>query len=365
MGRAKPIVSRALDKARAPLSSVKAMVLAAGAGTRLQPLTYETPKPMVPVVNRPVVHHVLDNLLRHGVRRVLLNLHNHPEQVRGYCGDGSRWSLDIRYSHEKTLMGTAGAIKKAESYFKGSPILVMSGDGLSDIDLSAFYAFHRKRRSVASMVLKAVDSRFEYGVTMTSPTGRIKGFKEKPSWGEFFSNKVNAGIYLFEPEILRLIPKGRPYDFGHQLWPKLLKMGKPIYAYETHSYWCDVGSLAEYRKSQIDVLDGKVRINIPGRQVRRGVWIERGSRIHPKAVLKAPCLIGKGCFIEKKAQIGPYTVVGDRSKIASQAVLKNCILFENVAVGKNVHLSNCILGANSSVIEDITVYEAAVLNVRQ
>lgn len=347
------------------LAGVKAMLLAAGAGTRLRPLTYETPKPMVPVVNRPVLHHVLDNLLRHGVTEVVLNLHNHPDIVRGYCGDGSRWSLHVSYSYEKKLMGTAGSIKKAEKFFRGGSILVMSGDGLSDVDLSAFYRFHKKRRSLATMVLKAVDVRFEYGVTMTDRTGRITGFMEKPSWGEIFSNKVNTGIYLFEPEIFQYIPKNRPYDFGHELWPKLLKMKKRIFAWETSSYWCDVGNLSEYRKSQLDVLDGKVRINIPGREVRKGVWIEEGCTIHPKAALKSPCLIGKGCVIGEKAQIGPYTVVGDRANIASKAVLKNCILFDNVTVGKNVHLSNCILGANGNVTEDITVYEAAIISVRQ
>ncbi len=187
----------------------KAMLLAAGAGNcAWRPLTYETPKPMVPVVNRPVIHHVLDNLLKHGVEEVMVNLHSMPEQVRGYCGDGSRWSLKVAYSHEPKLMGTAGAIKKAETFLKDGPFFVMSGDGLSDIDLAAMYAFHRKRGAVATMATKRIDARFEYGVTLTDASQRIKGFMEKPSWGDVFSNKVNTGIYLFEPEVLKLIPEG-------------------------------------------------------------------------------------------------------------------------------------------------------------
>ncbi|OGR88431.1 MAG: hypothetical protein A3J74_09430 [Elusimicrobia bacterium RIFCSPHIGHO2_02_FULL_57_9] len=344
---------------------MKAMVLAAGAGTRLRPLTYQTPKPMLPVVNRPVLHHVLDNLLRHGVKDVMVNLYAHADQVRGYCGDGSRWSLRVRYSHEPKLLGTAGAIKKTGDFFSDGPFLVMSGDGLSDIDLSEMLRFHKKHKSFATMAVKAVDCRFDYGVTLTDNSGRIKGFLEKPSWGDIFSNKVNTGIYLLEPELLRLIPKNQIYDFGHQLWPKLLKLRKPIFAYETKAYWCDVGNLSEYRKCQVDSLDGKVRINIPGAQIRQGVWVEKGASISPKAVLRAPCLIGKGCRIEAGAKIGPYTVIGDRSRIASQAELKNCILFDNVTVGGNVELSNCILGANGSVKENIAVYEAAVLNMRQ
>lgn len=343
---------------------IKAMVLAAGAGTRLRPLTYETPKPMVPVVNRPVLHHVLDNLLRHGVKDVMVNLHAQPDQVRGYCGDGSRWSLKVDYSLEAKLLGTAGAIKKVEGFLKGGPFFVMSGDGLSDIDLGEMLAFHRRHKSLATMAIKAIDSRFDYGVTLTNGGGRIKGFLEKPSWGDVFSNKVNTGIYLFEPEVLRHIPRG-VYDFGHQLWPKLLKLRKPIFAYETKNYWCDVGNLGEYRRCQHDVLEGITKVNIPGNQVRKGVWVEDPVSISPKAKLLAPCVVGKGSVIEEGAVIGPYTVVGDRAHVAAQAVLKNCILFDNVTIGKNVHLSNCILGANGNVRENITVYEAAVLNVRQ
>ncbi|MHB2025528.1 MAG: sugar phosphate nucleotidyltransferase [Elusimicrobiota bacterium] len=344
---------------------MKAMLLAAGAGTRLRPLTYETPKPMVPVANRPVIHHVLDNLARHGVRQVMINLHAQPEQVRGYCADGSRWGLGVEYSLEKKLLGTAGAVKRAESFFKDGPFFVMSGDGVSDIDLTDMLESHRRKKSLATMAVKAVDARLDYGVTIADSRGRIRGFMEKPRWSEVFSNRVNTGIYLFEPEVLRLIPSGRSYDFGHELWPKLLKKKAPIYAYETSAYWCDVGNLPEYRRCQMDALDGRVRLNIPGRQMRRRIWIEEAAAVSPKAVLRAPCLIGKGCIIEAGAEIGPYTVIGDRSRVAARAVLKNCVLFEDVLVGQNVHLSNCILGAGGRVRESIAAYEAAVLNVRQ
>ena len=343
----------------------KAMLLAAGAGTRLRPLTYETPKPMVPVVNHPVIHHVLDNLLKHGVQEVMVNLHAMPEQVRGYCGDGSRWSLKLGYSLETKLMGTAGAIKRVEGFLKDGPFFVMSGDGLSDIDLTAMYAFHRKRGSIATMAVKRVDARFEYGVTLTDASQRIKGFMEKPSWGDVFSNKVNTGIYLFEPEILKLIPRNKVYDFGRELWPKLLKLKKPIFANETDAYWCDVGNLTEYRRCQIDCLDGKAAINIPGVEVRKGVWVQAGTVVDPKAKLRPPVVIGKGGRIAAGAAVGPYSVIGDRAQIGADAVLERCILFDNVTVGAGVHLNNCIIGSNGNVRENISVYEAAVLNIRQ
>ena len=341
------------------------MVLAAGAGTRLRPLTLATPKPMVPVVNRPVIHHVLDNLLRHGVKEVMLNLHAHADQVRGYCGDGSRWSLKLRYSLEPKLMGTAGAIKRAEKFLSDGPFFVMSGDGLSDIDLTAMYAFHKRRGSMATMAVKKVDARFEYGVTLMDGNQRIKGFLEKPSWGDVFSSQVNTGIYLFEPEVLKLIPANTVYDFGHQLWPKLLKLKKPIYAYDTDAYWCDVGNLPEYRRCQVDCLDRKAAINIPGVELRRGVWVSEGAAIDRKAKLLAPVVIGKAAKIAAGAVVGPYSVIGDRAQIGHGAVLERCILFENVTVGAGVRLNNCIIGPDGNVRENISVFEAAVLNIRQ
>ncbi len=344
---------------------MKAMLLAAGAGTRLRPITYQVPKPMIPVANRPVIHYVIENLARHGIKEIMVNLFAHADQIRSYCGDGSRWGVRLQYSYEPVLMGTAGGVKKVESFFKGEPFFIMSGDGLSDIDLSDMFAFHKRKRSLATMAVKSIEARFDYGVTLAEKSGRIKGFLEKPSWGDVFSSTVNTGIYLFESEILKYIPKNKVYDFGHELWPKLLKRKSPIYAYNMKSYWTDVGNLSEYRKSQMDCLDGKVRIAIPGREISKGIWIEEPASVSPDAILKPPCLIGKNVRISAYAQIGPHTVIGAGSKIYSHAVLKNCMLFDNVTVEKNAHLSNCILGEGGHVKESITVYEAAVLNMPQ
>jgi len=340
---------------------LKAMVLAAGAGTRLRPLSHQTPKPMVPVANRPVLHHVLANLARHGIRDVMLNLHAHPDQVRAYCGDGSRFGLRLRYSMEPKLLGTAGAVKKAENFLKDAPFIIMSGDGLSDIDITRFYRFHRRRRSFATMATKAVDSRFEYGITVTGKGGRIRGFLEKPSWGEVLSNKANTGIYLFEPGVFRHIPR-RVYDFGHELWPKMLRLKKPIFAWEWKGYWCDIGNLTEYRRSQEAVLNGEVDVEIPGRQVRRGIWIEEGARVHPRAKLIAPCVIGARAKIARGAVVGPYTVVGAAASVGPNAILKSCILFDGVDVGAGSYLAHSILSAGSRVTTKSAVYNAEILD---
>lgn len=319
---------------------------------------------MVPVANRPVLFHVLSLLKRHGVTEVMLNLHNHPDMVREYCGDGSRWGLSLHYSHETKLLGTAGALKKCEAFFKGGPILILSGDGISDIDVGALHAFHRQKKALATLALTGVEARFEYGVTITDGGGRVTTFVEKPRWSDVFSNQVNTGIYLFEPEILRYIPKGE-YDFGSQLFPKLARLKKRLYGYPHEGYWCDVGNLAEYRRAQKDALDGKVALHIPGREIQPRVWVEEGTSLDPSVKLTAPCLIGGGGRIGAGAELGPYTIVGDGAHIGEKAVLKNCTLWDGVRVGRNVHLSNCIIGKGGNVTEDIAVYEAAVLNVRQ
>ncbi|MDI6757597.1 MAG: NDP-sugar synthase [Endomicrobiia bacterium] len=342
---------------------MKAFVMAAGAGTRLRPLTYSIPKPMVPVVNKPVLEHTVENLAGHFAGDIMMNLHYRGDMIKEYFGDGSKWGARISYSPEKKLMGTAGGVKKCEDFLKGGAFIVMSGDGLSDVDLSAVCDFHRRKKSVATMVLKAVDSKFDYGVTLLSPSGRIKKFIEKPYWSDVFSNTVNTGIYVFEPEVLKLIPPNRFYDFGQDLWPKMLKKGLPIYGYVTKSYWTDVGNLKEYRQGQRDALSGNIRLNIPGRQIKKGVYVGEGSIIHPSAKLIAPCVIGKQCLIEKNVIIGPDTVVAAKCAIAPGAVISNSILWGRVRVSPRVKLDNCIIGYRAKVVSDISVYEGTILNV--
>ena len=317
---------------------------------------------MVPVVNNPVIYYTLENLLRHGINNVVLNLHHYPGMIRDYFKDGSHFGMNIIYSYEKKLMGTAGGVKKMQAYFD-STFVVMSGDGLTDIDLTKALKYHKEKKALGTMVLKPVDTKFEYGVTLTDRSGRILKFIEKPRWSDVFANTVNTGIYIFEPEIFRYIPENRFYDFGMQLWPELLRKKKRIYGYVMDEYWTDVGNLQEYRRGIRDALDGKIRMCIPGEQVRPGIWIGRNTAIEKHVKLKAPSVIGSHCFIGKNAVIGEYTTIADRSRILSGANIKNSILWGNVEVSKNVNLDNCIIGYGAKVSEDISVYEGTVLNV--
>lgn len=342
---------------------MKAFLMAAGAGTRLRPLTYEIPKPMVPVVNKPVIEYTLETLKRHGINKVALNLHHYPETIKNYFGKGSKLGMELRYSYEKKLMGTAGGVKLMEK-FLDTTFVVMSGDGLTDINLTKAIRYHQEKRSLATMVLKGVDTRFEYGVTLADKGGRIRKFIEKPRWSDVFANTVNTGIYILEPEVLSYIPRNEFCDFGMHVWPKLLKMKKRIFGYTMQEFWTDIGNLTEYRRGVRDALDDKIHINIPGEQVSPGVWVGTGTRMEKGAILNGPCVLGQNCRIGKNAVIDCYTTIGDGCCIGSGATIKNSILWDVVTVANNVRLDNCIIGHGARVSEDITVYEGTVLNIK-
>lgn len=339
--------------------------MAAGAGTRLHPLTLSLPKPMVPIANRPVLEYTLENLRRHGVTEVMLNLHSHPRKIRSYFKDGKRWGVRIRYSQEPELLGTAGGVKKAAAFLKGGTFLVMSGDGLTDIDLTALADFHKKNRAQATIALKSVDSRLEYGVTLTDRKGRVTRFIEKPRWSDVFSSQVNTGIYVMEPSMLSKIPAKKVCDFGSELWPRLLKEGGRMYGYPVGHYWCDVGNFSEYRRAQKDILDGKIGLFFPGRMIRPRIWVDESAAIGRGVTLEAPCLIGKNSRIGQGTRIGAYTVIGTHARIGRNTVLNNCTLWNNVTVDNRVHLANCIIGHNARVTESISVHEGIVIDINR
>ena len=343
---------------------MKAMVMAAGVGTRLRPLTHIIPKPMIPIVNKPVLEHTLELLRKHNFSEVVINLHFYPQMIKDYFGDGRAWGLKIIYSQEKSLLGTAGGVKKVAKHFDDT-FVVMSGDGLTDIDLTKAVEFHKKKRSLATMVLKKVDSRFDYGVTLIDQYKRIENFIEKPAWSDVFANTVNTGIYIFEPEIFNYIPKNTFYDFGHDVWPALLKSKKPIYGYEMNSYWCDIGNLQEYKRAERDALEGKVGIRFSGNKLSAGIWVGKNTRIHPQVKIKAPVIIGNDCRIEKGVVIDSFTTIGNNGLIHAGAQLGDCILWSGVRVSKGVRLRNCIIGNDAGINENISVFEGSVINIEE
>ncbi|MFC1512785.1 sugar phosphate nucleotidyltransferase, partial [bacterium] len=308
---------------------MKAFVMSAGEGTRLRPLTYDVPKPMIPVANKPVLENTIELLKKYGIRDIIINLYTHPQLIRNYFKDGKKFGVNITYSVEKKLKGTAGGVRKMSDKFDDT-FIVMSGDGLIDIDLKKVISFHKKKKSIATIVLKRLDARFEYGVVFTKEDSSISKFVEKPAWADVSENRVNTGIYILEPEIFNYIPKNRFYDFGSNVWPKLIQKSVPFFAYETHGYWCDIGSLLEYRRAQRDVINQRLKFDIKGNMIKKGVWIGKNTAVKKTAKLAAPCIIGKNSIIEAGVFIGKDTVIGNDCFIDVGAEIHNCIIWDKV-----------------------------------
>ncbi|MBV8198378.1 MAG: nucleotidyltransferase family protein, partial [Candidatus Eremiobacteraeota bacterium] len=258
---------------------MKAVVMAGGEGSRLRPLTSSRPKPLAPVANKPVMHHIVDLLRRHGITEVVSTLHYLADEIENYFGDGSALGISMLYVVEDTPLGTAGAVKLAQPLLGSERFIVISGDALTDIDLTTLIAYHTGRGASATIALQRVANPLEFGVVVTDEHGRITRFLEKPSWGEVFSDTINTGIYVLEPEIFDYMEAGKNYDFSRDIFPVMLRDGKPLYGHVCDGYWSDIGNLQQYAQANYDALAGAVRVEIPGTQIRPGIWADENVRI--------------------------------------------------------------------------------------
>lgn len=340
---------------------MKAIIMAGGEGSRLRPLTCSCPKPMVPLMDRPVMSYAVELLKKHGVREAAATLHYLPDQIKDYFADGSAFGISMRYYEEKEPLGTAGSVRQAKEFLIET-FAVLSGDGVTDCDLTAALAFHREKDALVTLVLKAVESPLEYGVVVADSRGRIKRFMEKPGWGEVFSNTVNTGIYIMEPEVLDLIPEGRPFDFGRELFPALLEAGMPVYGFVTDAYWCDIGDISAYLRAHTDAMEG--RINLPMNVRKGGVYRMPGARVERGAVLEGPCFIGEGAVVKEGARIGAYSVLGAGSVVEAHASVKRAILWEQAKIGRNAQARGCVLADGALLGEESCAFEESALGCR-
>jgi mannose-1-phosphate guanylyltransferase len=284
---------------------VKAFILAAGKGTRLRPFTDETPKPLVPVLNKPVMGAVLELCKAHGVTEAVANLHYRGDRIEKFFGNGNTWGVDLRYSWEEQLLGTAGGVRYQADFLQDGTFVVISGDLVTNINLAELIAFHKDRGAMATMALKEVGDPTRFGVVVCDEIGRIQSFQEKPSRAEAKSRMVNTGIYILEPEVFNLIPKGAFFDFGKDLFPLMLKNNLPLFAMETGAYWSDVGTLAQYLYTHWDLLTHPMT----------AARIGENTIIEPGAIISSNALIGKNCHIESGAQVLGYSCIGDGTVI--------------------------------------------------
>lgn len=318
---------------------MKAMIMAAGKGTRLAPITELVPKPMVPIANRPALHHLVRLLSHHGIRDLVMNLHHLPAAISGYFGDGQDAGVRITYSFEPELLGTAGGVKNNQEFLDGDTFLVVSGDALTDLDLAGLIQAHRRNGSIATLAVREVNDPTQYGVVIADDDLKVVGFQEKPTLAEARSRLCNCGIYVFEPAIFEHIPAGEFDDFGRRLFPDLLRRRVPFHVAQSVGYWSDVGSLEEYLRGNADALLGRIRLEIPGEQVRPGVWLDRGCEVDGSAWIEPPVLIGRGCRIGAGVVVEGPAVIGD-----------DCVIERDCHLVRAVVLPHSLIPAGSVVV---------------
>lgn len=340
---------------------MRAVLMAGGSGTRLRPLTCDLPKPMVPVLNRPIAEHIVNLLKRHGINEIITTLHYLPDVLRDYFQDGSDFVVTMKYSVEEDQpLGTAGCVKNIEQMLDDT-FIVISGDSITDFDLQDAIRFHREKGSKATLILKRVPNPIEFGVVITDTNGKIQRFLEKPSTSEIFSDTVNTGTYILEPEVLNYLPPQEESDFSQDLFPLLLEMDEPMYGYIADGFWCDVGHLEAYREAHYSALDRDVLLDFPYPETQQGVWIGENTYIDPTALVESPCFIGSNCRIGARAKIRSGTVIGDNVTVGEDAELDRPIIWNGVVIGDEVHLSGCVIARGTRVDRRSQILEGAVI----
>jgi mannose-1-phosphate guanylyltransferase/phosphomannomutase len=335
--------------------------MAGGEGTRLRPMTANQPKPMLPVANRPIMEHVLRLLKRHGFDETIVTVQFLAALVRNYFGDGEEFGMSLQYATEEMPLGTAGSVRNAEDALRDEPFLVISGDAVTDMDLTAMVKFHKEKGALVTVGLARMPNPLEFGIVIPQEDGRIQRFLEKPTWGQVFSDTVNTGLYVMEPEVLAEVPPGEMVDWSGDVFPKLLKRGAPLFGYVSDRYWEDVGTHESYLKVQADVLDRRVQTDIAGFEVSPGVWVAEGAEVDTDAVLTGPLCIGDYAKIEAGAHLREYTVIGSNVVVKEGAFLHRAVVHNNVYIGQGVTLRGCVIGKNTDVMRLARIEEGAIV----
>jgi mannose-1-phosphate guanylyltransferase/phosphomannomutase len=334
--------------------------MAGGEGSRLRPLTSGIPKPLVPVVGKPVMEHILRLLRQHGITDVIVTLQYLGSAIRDYFGDGSDFGVDITYVVEDAPLGTAGSVKNAQEYLD-EPFIVISGDALTDIDLGQVMAYHRAKQAAATIVLTSVSNPLEYGVVITNPDGSINRFLEKPSWGEVFSDQVNTGIYVIEPAVLDLLPPATAVDWSGEVFPRMLGNNMPLFGYLAAGYWCDIGNIQTYYQANWDALEGRVDVEIPGERREGNVWMGENVEVGLDVRIEGPAYVGNDCklkagvFLNGPVCIGNFSVVDENTKVS------NSVVWTYSYLGENSRLRQAIVCRHATVMNNCLLEEGAVI----
>jgi mannose-1-phosphate guanylyltransferase len=338
---------------------VKAIILVGGEGTRLRPLTYSTVKTMVPVLNKPFIEYVIRYLGNHNINEIVLAMGYKPDAIIDYFGDANQLGVKLIYSVETTPLGTAGAVKYAEPYIDvAETFIVMNGDVFTDIALTEMLEFHKKHKAKATIALTPVDDPTHFGVVETNRRQRVTCFVEKPKREEVTSNLINAGVYILDGEILKRIPPGKRFMFEHDVFPGLLADGEPVFGYATDCYWIDTGTREKYLQLTRDLMYGKsAQVVFQPEQV-----VDKRSYVDPQAKLIGPILIDRDCTVSKRVQLKGPVVIGAGCNIRDGAIIENSTLWQNVHVGQDAILRDCIVASHNHIEDNACIEYAAINN---
>ncbi|MGH8892012.1 MAG: sugar phosphate nucleotidyltransferase, partial [Actinomycetes bacterium] len=315
----------------------------------------------LPIVNKPIMEHVLRLLHRHGFSETVVTVQFLASLVRNYFGDGEDLGMQLQYATEETPLGTAGSVKNAEHLLRDDTFVVISGDALTDFDLTDFVKFHHDKGALVTVCLTRVPDPLEFGITIIDDEHRVQRFLEKPTWGQVFSDTVNTGIYVMEPEVFDYVASGESVDWSGDVFPRLVEDGKPIFGYVAEGYWEDVGTQESYFRAQADVLSGKVDVDLDAFEVSPGVWVAEGADVHPDAVLKGPLFVGDYAKVEAGAELREFTVLGSNVIVKSGAFLHRAVVHDNVFIGPQTNLRACVVGKNTDVMRSARIDEGAVV----
>ncbi|HET9029990.1 MAG TPA: sugar phosphate nucleotidyltransferase, partial [Candidatus Aquilonibacter sp.] len=343
---------------------MRAVVMAGGEGSRLRPLTSRRPKPLAPIANRPVMQHIVELLRGHGITDIVATLHYLADEIESYFGDGSAYGVNMHYVVEDTPLGTAGAVKMAESRLRGETFIIISGDAMTDLDVTGLIEAHKAAKNDATIALWRVTNPLEFGVVITDDDGQITRFMEKPSWGEVFSDTINTGIYVLEPEILDYMEAGKNYDFSKDLFPRMLRDGKRLGGHVISDYWADVGNLQQYQQANYDAISGTVRTKRPPFEIAPKVWTGMDCHIDPTAVIEGPVQFGDRVRIGPDVTIEGPACIGNDVVVEAGAVIRRSVLWEDVYVGEDAELEDCTVANRTLVKDRVTIGEGTVIGER-
>jgi mannose-1-phosphate guanylyltransferase len=339
---------------------IRAMVLAAGVGSRLDPLTQQLPKPLVPLANRPVMEHILNLLKRHGIRDVVSNVHYLGEKIPQYFGTGASLDMNLSFLHEQKLSGDAGGVRACRQFLEGDTFIVLMGDLITDMDLTYVIQQHKEKGALATIALKQVEDVERFGVAVTNKDGFISGFQEKPAREEAASNLASTGVYVFEPQIFEHIAKQGDAFFGKQLFPQLVANGLPVLGVQVWAYWSDVGTIPQYRTSTFDALEGLIDLEMPGEKTKFG-WMGEESSLDPSATIDGALLLGRNSHVGAGVRLKGHVVIGDNCVIERDCDIKDSIIWSGTLVDANSRMKHTVIGANCFVENGSRLIEAALV----